>query len=59
MRALGILVVVLVVATIIIIWVMRHVVTPALTRRHIARIEQENERIDRLIQKGRERTPLK
>jgi Tfp pilus assembly protein PilN len=54
-RILGILIVVLGVAAVVLIVVMRQVVTPALRRRNIARLEEENERLDRLIESERER----
>jgi|1186.fasta_scaffold989410_1 hypothetical protein len=49
MRILGILIVVLGLAAVVLIVVMRRVVEPALRRRHIADLERENERLDRII----------
>ena len=49
MRILGELIVILGVAAAVLITVMRRVVSPALRRRNIERLEQENERLDRLI----------
>jgi Tfp pilus assembly protein PilN len=56
-RILGVLIVVLGVAAVVLIVVMRQVVSPALRRRNIERLEQENERLDRLIRENRERQP--
>jgi hypothetical protein len=56
-RILGVLIVVLGVATVVLVTVMRHVVTPALRRRSIEALERENERLDRLIRDERERQP--
>ena len=56
-RILGVLIVVLGVAAVVLIVVMRQVVSPALRRRNIERLEQENERLDRLIRNDRERQP--
>jgi hypothetical protein len=36
---------------------MRRVVTPALRRRNIERLEQENARLDELLRKDRDRQP--
>jgi hypothetical protein len=52
MRILGILIVVLGLAAVVLIVVMRRVVEPALRRRHIADLERENERLDRIISGG-------
>lgn len=53
MRVLGVLIVVLGVATIVLMWLMRNVVAPELRRRHIERLEEENARLDELLQKER------
>lgn len=53
MRVLGILIVVLGVATIVLMWLMRNVVAPELRRRHIERLEEENARLDELLRKER------
>jgi hypothetical protein len=42
-------------ATVVLIAVMRHVVSPALRRRSIDALERENDRLDRLIDDARER----
>ena len=57
MRILGILIVVLGVATVVLIAVMRTVVTPALRRRNISRLEEENARLDALLRGDREHRP--
>ena len=57
MRILGILIVVLGVATVVLIAVMRTVVTPALRRRNISRLEAENARLDALLRGDREHRP--
>lgn len=48
-RVLGVLVVALAVATVLLLVVMRRVVAPALRRRHVERILEENKRLDDLI----------
>ncbi len=58
MRVLGVLIVILGVATVVLIVVMRTVVGPALRRRHIEQLERENERLDRLLdQRDRQENP--
>ena len=57
MRILGVLIVVLGVATVVMIAVMRNVVAPALRRRSIDALERENERLDELLRRDRERQP--
>jgi hypothetical protein len=49
MRVLGILIVVLAVATFLLILFMRKVVAPYLQRRNIDRIERDNARLDKVI----------
>ncbi len=46
---LGILVVVLVVATVVMVAIRNEVVRPALRRRRLAQLEEENRRLDELI----------
>jgi hypothetical protein len=52
-RVLGELIVILGVATVVLIVVMRRVVEPELRRRRIAKLEEENERLDRLLERNR------
>jgi hypothetical protein len=56
MRILGVLIVILTLATIVMIALMRVVVGPALRRRHIEQLERENERLDRLLDRRNDRT---
>jgi hypothetical protein len=46
---LGILVVVLVVATVVMVAVRNEIVRPALRRRRLAQLEEENRRLDELL----------
>jgi hypothetical protein len=57
MRVLGELIVILGAAAVAMIVLMRRVVSPALRRRHIAQLEEENERLDRIIERRKEDQP--
>jgi Tfp pilus assembly protein PilN len=57
MRVLGELIVILGFAAVAMIVLMRRVISPALRRRHIAQLEEENERLDRIIERRREDQP--
>ena len=50
MLRLGILLVVLVVATVVMVVIRNEIVRPALRRRHLAQLEEENRRLDELIE---------
>lgn len=53
MRVLGELIVILGAATAVMLYVMRRVISPALRRRNIARLEEENARLDRILDSDR------
>jgi hypothetical protein len=57
MRILGELIVILGLVAVALISLMRAVITPALRRRHIAQLEEENARLDRLLDRNREHHP--
>jgi hypothetical protein len=50
MLRLGILIVVLVVATVVMVVIRNEVVRPALRRRRLAQLEDENRRLDELLE---------